>query len=163
MDIFFYGIPGLMIAGALFFAYAVVRRARDLSAAWDSGLVAEGRCLRTYTTVHSSGEHSRTSTTLHHVYEFTTRDGRAFRFEEEDGPGTTVEGDIVPVHYTAERPEKATARPPRKAVTFAGTAGLLVFLGVFIAFCVGFMVMYGAASDGDDVFGGQGAVSVVAP
>jgi hypothetical protein len=54
------------------------------------------------------------TTTLHHVYEFTTREGRAVRFEERGGPGTVLEGDIVTVHYTADHPERATAEAPAR-------------------------------------------------
>ncbi len=57
------------------------------------------------------------STTLHHVYEFATREGRTVRFEEAGGPRTTVEGDIVPVHYTAAHPN-APPRTPRAGAGF---------------------------------------------
>ncbi|MFF9623900.1 hypothetical protein [Streptomyces griseosporeus] len=55
---------------------------------------------------------ARVSTTLHHVYESTTRDGRAVRFEEKNGPATVLEGDITTVWYVPDRPERATAHAP---------------------------------------------------
>lgn len=139
MDVFFFLVPGLVAAGAIFTAAVVVRRALDVRRAWNSGLTAEARCLRAYTTTSGGGETS-VSTTQHHVYEFRTREGRAVRFEEANGPTTVVQGDIVPVHYTAERPEKATAHAPSSGLLAAGTAGVLVICTVVVVFCVGFMV-----------------------
>ncbi|MFF4830695.1 DUF3592 domain-containing protein [Streptomyces sp. NPDC001315] len=153
MDVMFYAVPGLIMAAALFMAYRVVRRTVQLRMAWNSGLTAEARCLRTFTTVHGGGE-SRVRTTLHHVYEFTSRDGRTVRFEEEDGPATVVEGDIVTVHYKDGRREViATALPPRKVKQAAGTLALLAFLGVVVGFCVAFMVTYTEVFATSDVGG----------
>ncbi|CAM5671229.1 hypothetical protein SALBM311S_06046 [Streptomyces alboniger] len=115
-------------------------RATRISSAWNSGLTAEARCLRTYTTTSGGGETS-VHTTLHHVYEFVTREGRAVRFDESGGPGTTVEGDIVTVHYAADRPERATAKAPAPGKLAAGTGCLLAVFGVLIVFCLGFMVV----------------------
>ncbi|MFF4039108.1 DUF3592 domain-containing protein [Streptomyces sp. NPDC001816] len=139
MEAFFYIVPAIMIAGVLFAAYKVLGRSREISRAWGSGLTAEARCLSTYTTTSGGGE-SSVRTTLHHVYEFTTREGRAVRFEEHDSPSTIVQGDIVPVYYVADRPEKATAKPPAHGKLAAGTGCLLVFFGVFIAGCIAFML-----------------------
>jgi uncharacterized protein DUF3592 len=141
MDWLFYAIPILIIAFALRAAVVVIRRSLQLRSNWSSGLTAEARCLRTYATTSGGGE-SPVSTTLHHVYEFTTREGRTVRFEEANGPRTTVEGDIVTVHYTADRPEHATAHAPRPGKAAAGAVGILVFLSVIVAFCIGFMVTY---------------------
>ena len=140
MDVFFYVIPGLIMAVALFMAYRVVHRSLQMRSAWNSGLTAQARCLRSYTTVSGGGRDTSVHTTLHHVYEFTARDGRLVRFEEEGGPGTTVEGDIVTVHYAEGRTGVvATARPPRRGRQALATAGILGFLcGIFV-FCVGFM------------------------
>ncbi|MFF4034070.1 DUF3592 domain-containing protein [Streptomyces sviceus] len=135
---FFYVVPLLIIGIVSFAAFTVIRRARDVSSAWDSGLTAEARCLRTYTTTSGGGDTS-VHTTLHHVYEFATREGRVVRFDETGGPGTTLEGDIVTVHYAAERPERATAKAPARGKLAAGTGCLLVFFGVIILFCLGFM------------------------
>ncbi|OIJ86129.1 DUF3592 domain-containing protein [Streptomyces monashensis] len=139
MEAMFYVVPALMIAMAVRALVRVIGRAREVRAAWNGGLTAEARCLRTYTTTSGGGETS-VSTTLHHVYEFTTRGGRAVRFEESNGPGTVVEGDVVTVHYAAERPERATAQAPAPGRLVAESGCLLAFLGVFIAGCVAFMV-----------------------
>lgn len=152
MDFFFYAVPGLIMAVTILMAAKVVRRSLELRSAWNSGLTAEARCLRSYTTTSGGGGDTSVSTTLHHVYEFATREGRSVRFEEENGPSTTVEGDIVTVHYTAQHPEKATAHAPSPVKAAAGTIGCLVFLGVIIAFCIGFMITFHEVFQADDAF-----------
>ncbi|MER6380815.1 DUF3592 domain-containing protein [Streptomyces sp. NPDC001250] len=138
-ELFFYLVPGLMIAMAVFALVGILGRTREMRRAWSSGLTAEARCLRTYTTTSGGGETS-VRTTLHHVYEFTTREGRAVRFEERGGRGTVVEGDVVTVHYAAEHPERATAHAPARGRLAAESGCVVVFLGVFIAGCVAFIV-----------------------
>jgi hypothetical protein len=140
MEALFYVAPILIIVLVLCGAVAVIRRSRRVNSAWSSGLTAEGRCLRTYTTTSGGGD-TMVSTSLHHVYEFTTREGRTVRFEERNGPGTTLEGDIVTVYYAADHPEQATAHAPARGKLAAGTGCVLAFLGVFIALCIGFMIL----------------------
>ncbi|MGW2488581.1 DUF3592 domain-containing protein [Streptomyces sp. NPDC001606] len=140
MELFFYAIPSLMIIGLGAAAYTLLGRARRIGRAWSHGLTAEGRCLRMYTKTSGGGDDTAVRTTLHHVYEFTTREGRAVRFEEPNGPATVVEGDIVTVRYLPDRPEQATALPPAPGKLAAGTAFTLAFFGIGIAFCVAFMV-----------------------
>ncbi|MDQ0961561.1 hypothetical protein QFZ66_005439 [Streptomyces sp. B4I13] len=140
METFFYIVPSIMIAVMLFLAYKALGRTRQVRAAWDSGVTAEGRCLRTYTRTSGGGGDTSVSTTLHHVYEFTTRDGRAYRFDEGGGPGTVIEGDIVTVFYAPDHPEGATAHRPSRGRLAAGTGCLLGFFAVFIVFCVVAMV-----------------------
>ena len=163
MDVFFYAVPGLIMAVAIFMAVAVIRRSLDMNRAWSSGLTAEARCLRSLTTTSGGGGDTSVSTTLHHVYEFRARDGRTVRFEEKNGPATIIEGDIVTVHYIAERPEKATAHTPSRGKLAAGTAGILIFCTVIVLFCIGFMVsvhgffsMWDSAGSGGDEFEGTG-------
>ncbi|MDH6215959.1 DUF3592 domain-containing protein [Streptomyces pseudovenezuelae] len=139
MEAFFYIVPSLMLAVVLLGAATVTVRARRVDRAWTSGLTAEARCLRTYTTTSGGGD-SMVRTTLHHVYEFTTREGRVVRFEEGGGPGTVLDGDIVTVRYPADRPDRATAKPPARGRLAAGTGCLLTFLGVMAAFCIAFMI-----------------------
>jgi hypothetical protein len=146
MEAFFYVVPLLMIGLVSFAAFTVIRRARDVSSAWNSGLTAEARCLRTYTTTSGGGDTS-VSTTLHHVYEFATREGRVVRFDETGGPGTTIEGDFVTVHYAADRPERATAKAPAPGKLAVGTGCLLAFFAVIILFCLGFMAVAHAMFD----------------
>ncbi|MFD5635012.1 DUF3592 domain-containing protein [Streptomyces sp. NPDC127077] len=155
MSVFFYALPSLIIVVVLIAAARIVRRSLELRSAWSSGLTAEARCLRSYTTVSGGGNDTSVTTTLHHVYEFTTREGRAVRFEEANGRRTVIEGDIVPVYYTASHPEKATAQSPSPGRAAAGTVGMLVFLGLIVSFCVGFMITYHQVSSGvDGFFGG---------
>jgi hypothetical protein len=154
MSVFLYVIPSVIIVVVLILAARTVRRSLELRSAWNSGLTAEARCLRSYTTVGGGGNDSSVTTTLHHVYEFTTRDDRTIRFEEANGRSTVVEGDIVTVHYTAKRPERATALAPSPAKAAASTIGMLVFCGVIVAFSVGFMITYHEASVGSDSFFG---------
>lgn len=140
MEALFYVAPILIIVLVLCGAVAVIRRSRRVNSAWSSGLTAEGRCLRTYTTTSGGGD-TMVSTSLHHVYEFTTREGRAVRFEERNGPGTTLEGDIVTVYYAADHPEQATAHAPARGKLAAGAGCALVFFGVIVAFCVLFILV----------------------
>ncbi|MDH6551051.1 hypothetical protein M2161_004018 [Streptomyces sp. SAI-133] len=140
MSAFFYVIPILIMAVALSGAYLMVRRWLRMRSAFRSGLTAEGRCLRVYAVAHGGGD-SRVRTSLRHVYEFRARDGRSIRFEEEGGPGTVLEGDIVTVHYAEGPHVVATARPGGGGhgcaafvvTAFAGTV-VLVCLIVMIAF-----------------------------
>jgi hypothetical protein len=150
MDVMFYAVPGLIMAVALFGGYRVVRRWLQMRGAWNSGLTAEARCLRMFTTTRGGGGDSHVRTVIHHVYEFTARDGRTVRFEEEDGPRTVLEGDLVTVHYADGREVVATAVPPRPAKQAAATFAILAFLGVIVAFCIGFMATYSDFSSSSD-------------
>ncbi|MFD7386839.1 DUF3592 domain-containing protein [Streptomyces sp. NPDC059852] len=142
MDALFYVVPCLILAVVLFIGLRVTRRSWQIRAAWNSGLTAEGRCLRTFTTTHGGGRDTSVHTTLHHVYEFTARDGRVVRFEEEDGPATTVVGDFVTVHYTEGPRIAATARRPGHLGLAASTLGVLAVLSVAAVICVTFMATY---------------------
>ncbi|WP_437064165.1 DUF3592 domain-containing protein [Streptomyces sp. enrichment culture] len=140
MEALFKLVPLALIAVAVCFAVVVIRRHRQVSGAWSSGYAAQARCLRSYTTTSRSGDNA-VRTTLHHVYEFMTPDGRVVRFDEEGGPSTTVEGDIVTVYYRPERPEQATARVPAPGKLALSTGCSLVFLAVFMAFAVFFLIV----------------------
>ncbi|MEU6079369.1 DUF3592 domain-containing protein [Streptomyces sp. NPDC047108] len=132
-------VPALMIAVGLLWGARALGRYLRLKAAWTSGVSAQANCLRAYVT--TSGNRDRVRSTQHHVYEFTDRTGRPVRFEETNGPTTTVVGDTVVVHYPPDRPERATAIPPQGSGELARMVGTLVFLGVFIGVCVVFMVV----------------------
>ncbi|GLP65572.1 MULTISPECIES: DUF3592 domain-containing protein [unclassified Streptomyces] len=144
MGAFFYLVPGLIMAVALFGAYLMVRRWLRMRRAWRSGLTAEAECLRVYAMAHGGGD-TRVRTSLRHVYEFRTREGRVVRFEEEGGPGTTLEGDIVTVHYADGPDVVATARPGRGGHGCAACA-VLAFAGLVVLVCGGFMVAFAAMS-----------------
>lgn len=141
MEALFNLVPLLLVALAVYMAVVLLRRSRQVSDAWSRGITAEARCVRSYTTTSGGGD-SMVRTTLHHVYEFTARDGRVIRFEEEGGPSTRVEGDSVTVHYLPERPEKATAKVPAPGKLAAGTGCAMLFLAVFIAFAVFLMIAW---------------------
>ncbi|CAM5580406.1 DUF3592 domain-containing protein [Streptomyces canus] len=144
MDAFFYIIPVQIMAVVLLAAYVMVRRWLRMRSAWRSGLTAEGRCLRVYAMAHGGGD-SRVRTALRHVYEFRARDGRVVRFEEEGGPGTILEGDIVTVHYADGPDVVATVRPGRGGQGCAACA-VLALVGVVLLVCVVFMVAVTAVS-----------------
>ncbi|WP_343236180.1 DUF3592 domain-containing protein [Streptomyces arenae] len=138
MEAFFYVIPAVFVVVGVLGVVRTLRRSSEISRAWRHGRTAEARCLRSYTTTSGGGETSVT-TTLHHVYEFTTAEGRAVRIDERDGAPTVVEGDFVTVYYLPERPEKATAQPPAQGRLAAGTGCSLAFFVVFIGFALAFM------------------------
>ena len=142
MDFVFYAIPGLIMAVALSGAYLVVRRWLRLRSAWRSGLTAEARCLRVYPVTHGGGD-TRVRTSLCHVYEFRTRDGRIVRFEEEGGPGTTLEGDIVTVHYADGPHVVATARPGGGGQGCAASV-MVAFTGMIVLVCLFIMLTFAA-------------------
>ncbi|MGK5731241.1 hypothetical protein [Streptomyces sp. URMC 124] len=143
-DIVILALPALMAAGGLAGMVWAAMRMRRLRAAWRSGIEVQGRCLRLYATTvtRRQGAHRSSSTTLHHVYEFTDGDGRQRRFEEAGGSATVIEGDTVVVRYPQGRPDRATAIPPGDTRTRVGMGILLVFLSFFVAGCVGFGIFY---------------------
>ncbi|MEW2121463.1 DUF3592 domain-containing protein [Streptomyces sp. NPDC005474] len=147
MDVMFYAVPSFMIAVALGVAVFLIRRVLRMRRAWTSGLTAEARCLRAYTTTSGGSGDTSVHTTLHHVYEFVARDGRTIRFEEAHGPGTVLEGDYVTVFYSEGQEVIATAHRPSPVrhglALFAG----LAFLGLIVAFAVTFMVTYNQMSE----------------
>ncbi|WEO97220.1 DUF3592 domain-containing protein [Streptomyces sp. FXJ1.172] len=149
MELFLYAVPTLVIAGFGGAAYGLVRRARRINRTWTHGLTAEARCLRMYTTTGGGRGNTSVRTTVHHVYEFTTREGRAVRFEEKDGPTTVLDGDIVTVRYLPEAPRLATALAPSRTRLVVGTGFGLAFLGAGIAFCAVFItVVHMMATEG---------------
>ncbi|GHF25348.1 hypothetical protein E5082_26010 [Streptomyces griseoluteus] len=139
MDALLYLVPGVITAGCVFGAVQVIRRALRTSRMWAHGLTAVARCLNTYTKT-SGGNDTAVSSTLHHVYEFTTREGERFRFDEAGGDSTVVAGDHLVVRYLAERPQWATALQPARGRLILGTAVLLAFLAVIILGCLLFAV-----------------------
>ncbi|MFG3017145.1 DUF3592 domain-containing protein [Streptomyces sp. NPDC048254] len=138
LQAFFYIIPGIFVVGGVYGVIRTVKRSRQISRTWRHGRTAEARCLRSYTTTSGGGDTSVT-TTLHHVYEFTTAEGRTVRIDESNGRSTVVEGDFVTVYYLPENPEGATARPPAPGKLAAGTGCTVAFFAVFIGFALTFM------------------------
>ncbi|TPQ18394.1 DUF3592 domain-containing protein [Streptomyces sporangiiformans] len=134
-------VPTLILALVVFSMVKMIGRTREVRRAWTSGLTAQARCLRTYTTTSGGGGNTSVTTRLHHVYEFMTWDGRVFRFDEVNGPSTRVEGDLAIVYYTAEHPERATAHAPSHGRLSVGTGLTMGCFGVIIAFCVAFIAI----------------------
>ncbi|MER7836852.1 DUF3592 domain-containing protein [Streptomyces sp. NPDC096040] len=139
MQAFFYVLPGIFVVLGVLGMVKTLRRSRRISRTWRHGRTAEARCLRAYTTTSGGGE-TAVSTTLHHVLEFTTAEGRAVRIDERGGLSTVVEGDFVTVYYLPESPEKATAQPPARGRLAASTGCAVVFFAVFIGFALAFMI-----------------------
>ncbi|MGW2958225.1 DUF3592 domain-containing protein [Streptomyces sp. NPDC001220] len=149
LQAFFYVIPGIFVVLGVLGLVRTLKRSRQISRTWRYGRTAEARCLRSYTTTSGGSGDTSVTTTLHHVYEFTTAEGRTVRFDESNGRSTVVEGDFVTVYYLPETPEKATVQPPAPGKLVAETGCLLVFLLVFIGFAVAFMAgAHFAFSDG---------------
>ncbi|MBW8739301.1 MAG: hypothetical protein JF621_20010 [Streptomyces turgidiscabies] len=146
MDFMFYAVPSFMIMLALAGAAFLIRRVLRMRRAWTSGLTAEARCLRAYTTTSGGSGDSSVHTTLHHVYEFVARDGRTIRFEEAHGPGTVIEGDYVTVFYSEGQQVIATAHRPSPVRHGLALVAGLGFLGLIVAFSVAFMVTYNEMS-----------------
>ncbi|MEU4097739.1 DUF3592 domain-containing protein [Streptomyces sp. NPDC026673] len=137
------------------------RRLLWIRRAVHGGLRAEGRCVRVYTTVGSTGEgptHSR----QHFVFAFRTADGRDVRFEDPGAPGTTIEGDHLTVAYVPEAPERALVVPAGYRVPYGQLALTFLFLAIFIVLgivlVVGGVQVAGAFDDfsGYPDFGGEG-------
>ncbi|MFD8259866.1 DUF3592 domain-containing protein [Streptomyces griseoluteus] len=139
MDVLLYLVPGVITAACVLGGVQVIRRALRTSRMWARGLTAEARCLNTYTRT-SGGNGTAAHSTLHHVYEFTTREGERFRFDEAGGDSTVVAGDHLVVRYLPERPQSATALQPARGRLILGTAVLVAFLAVVGTGCVLFAV-----------------------
>ncbi|MEW1774957.1 DUF3592 domain-containing protein [Streptomyces sp. NPDC086777] len=140
MEAFFYILPGIFVVVGVLGLVRTLRRSSEISRAWRHGRTAEARCLRSYTRTSGGGGDTSVTTTLHHVYEFTTDEGRVVRFDEASGPSTVVEGDFVTVHYLPEHPEGATSQPPAQGKLAVGTGCSVAFFVVFIGFALAFAV-----------------------
>jgi hypothetical protein len=161
MDSGFSVFPVVFIAVAFLIALAplvmmvrVVARVRWISRALNGGVRAEGRCVRAYTTMRTTTDGPARSR-QHFVFEFTTAEGRQVRFEEDEAPSTTIEGDYVTVAYVPERPEKATVVRDGGRTPYAKAALTLVMLAVFLVVAVGIGVSgFAMFSDSGDVTSG---------
>ncbi|MFF5143656.1 DUF3592 domain-containing protein [Streptomyces sp. NPDC013157] len=139
MEAFFYILPGIFVVVGVLGLVKTLRRSSEISRTWRHGRTAEARCLRSYTRTSGGGGDTSVTTTLHHVYEFTTAEGRVVRFDEASGRSTVVEGDFVTVYYLPERPEGATSQPPAQGKLAVGTGCTVAFFAVFIGFALVFM------------------------
>ncbi|MBH1937672.1 DUF3592 domain-containing protein [Streptomyces sp. AV19] len=94
-------IIGLLLLAAFgsfcgFLTWQLVGRLRSLV----SGIAVEGRCVRRYST-----ESSENGTQWHHVYGFTTEDGRYVEFEED--ALFMAQGQVVTVRYRPGNPARS--------------------------------------------------------
>ncbi|MFC5146103.1 DUF3592 domain-containing protein [Streptomyces aureoversilis] len=117
----------LFVAGT---AWVLCKCVREFLTALRSvffGQRAEGRCVRSYGTEGADG-----FTRMHHVYGFTTADGRAVEFEE---PTMLMrEGKKVTVRYREDDPERtATITGLRTLSPLLGSAfGVLLSCAFFL-------------------------------
>ncbi|WTN46438.1 DUF3592 domain-containing protein [Streptomyces sp. NBC_00631] len=139
MEAFFYIIPGIFLIVGVLGVVKTLGRSSEISRTWRHGRTAEARCLRSYTTTSGGAGDTAVTTTLHHVYEFTTAEGRTVRIDERSGRSTVVEGDFVTVYYLPEHPEKATAQAPAQGRLAVGAGCTVAFFVVFIVFALVFM------------------------
>ncbi|MGW0764041.1 hypothetical protein [Streptomyces sp. NPDC002676] len=65
--------------------------AQQRRAAWESGLTAQARAIRAWTTTRTVNNVPQR--VQWHEYDYTTVDGRAVRFKESGGPRHRAEGD----------------------------------------------------------------------
>ncbi|MFK0280422.1 DUF3592 domain-containing protein [Streptomyces sp. NPDC090499] len=139
LEALFYIIPGIFVVVGVLGLVWTLRRSSEISRTWRHGRTAEARCLRSYTRTSGGVGDTSVTTTLHHVFEFTTAEGRVVRFDEAGGRSTVIEGDFVTVHYLPERPEGATSKSPSQGTLAVGTGCAVAFFVVFIAIPLVFM------------------------
>ncbi|GGP91756.1 DUF3592 domain-containing protein [Streptomyces melanogenes] len=124
--------------GLLFAAFGIgmlvlgARKSSEYKRLFREGQVAEARCLETYI-VHRHSPDAPTSSQRRLIVAFRTVDGRDARAEVVSRH-PYVAGDVVPVRYLPERPDRAVAAE--------ATPGLGVFSCLFggvmvILTCVG--------------------------
>ncbi|MFE9250570.1 DUF3592 domain-containing protein [Streptomyces sp. NPDC007088] len=137
------GIIGVLVS--------LSRRRRTLA----TGRRAEATVVDTYVTRRENAGFSETDTATRTerraLLEFSAADGRRVRFEETSGK--RVRGDVVPVRYPADHPERAVCvdSGPGGRV---GTVFLIAFLIVFTALGLYFASL---GFGGHDGFGGSDA------
>ncbi|MFF3324251.1 DUF3592 domain-containing protein [Streptomyces sp. NPDC002889] len=128
-----FGSVGLLFAAfGIVMIVFMVRKASEHRRTLREGLVAEARCLETFVVHHRSAEgggHSQRRLILG----FRTSEGRDVRAEIASDVSYVV-GDIVPVRYLPERPERAV---PAETSPGLGVGSYLAG-GVLVLFtCVG--------------------------
>ncbi|MGW1627295.1 hypothetical protein, partial [Streptomyces sp. NPDC002172] len=110
MEAFFYILPGIFVVVGVLGLVKTLRRSSEISRTWRHGRTAEARCLRSYTRTSGGGGDTSVTTTLHHVYEFTTAEGRVVRFDEASGRSTVVEESITGVRQRETVPDEVVRR-----------------------------------------------------
>jgi hypothetical protein len=141
MDFVFHILFPLLIVLMIWAGWAIVRRAKERRAAWESGLTARARVVRAFVRVQMVNNVARRI--QYHEYDFTTADGRAVRFEEAGGSPSRGMGDETLVYYTRDQPEGATASEPVPGRDMAGTVLGVGILGVGVVILISVMIKYG--------------------
>ncbi|MEU3923290.1 DUF3592 domain-containing protein [Streptomyces sp. NPDC029004] len=114
----------------------MARRASEYRRTLREGLVAEAQCLDTFV-VHRRSPNGHGHSRRHLILGFRTSDGRDVRAEIASHE-PYVAGDIVPVRYLPQRPERAVpaGASPGPGVASCLTVGVLVVftsVGLFFA------------------------------
>lgn len=130
MDIVFHILFPVLIVGCLFGGFTAVRRRRQMTAAWESGVTARARVTRAWAVTRMVNDVPRRIP--HHEYDFTTADGRAVRFEEAGGVVERAVGDEVLVYYAPGDPDRATAAAPDEGSVRYRVLLVLIAAGVVI-------------------------------
>lgn len=142
----------LGIGGFIAVLVSIGRRRTTLA----TGRTAEATVVDTYVTRRENAGFPETDTATgterRALLEFSASDGRRVRFEETSG--NRVRGDVVPVRYPVEHPERAVCRD-------SGSGGGMVGAVLLLAFLVGFTALglYFASigfSGSDDLGGPDG-------
>ncbi|OAR26745.1 hypothetical protein A8W25_00035 [Streptomyces sp. ERV7] len=136
------GVFGVVFGsvGLLFAAFGITmlvlgaRKSAEYRRVLREGQFAEARCLETYV-VHRHSTDGPSSSQRRLIVAFRTGDGREARAEVVSRH-PYVAGDVVPVRYPPERPERAMAAEPTPGV---GAVTCLLG-GVMVLFtCVGLL------------------------
>ncbi|MEV0848366.1 DUF3592 domain-containing protein [Streptomyces sp. NPDC049954] len=146
------GLFAALGAGGIIGVLVRLRRRRTTLA---TGRTAEATVVDTYVTRRESAAFSETDTATRTerraLLEFSAADGTRVRFEETSGK--RVRGDLVPVRYPVEHPERAVC-VDSGAGGRVGAAFLIAFLVVFTALGLYFASLGFGGFDG---FGGSEA------
>ncbi|MFD9222990.1 DUF3592 domain-containing protein [Streptomyces sp. NPDC060064] len=149
---FVFGVFGLLFAAfGIGMLIWLARRGSEYKRTLREGLVAEARCLETFMVHRSSDGHGHSE--RRQILGFRTSDGRDVRAQVASEQLYVV-GDIVPVRYLPQRPERAVpaASPPVLGAMSYLTGGVLVVftcVGLFFA-AMGFALAVFIDSSADD-------------
>ncbi|MFF3691231.1 DUF3592 domain-containing protein [Streptomyces sp. NPDC002187] len=152
------GTIGLLFAAlGIVMLVLTVRRVLEYRRTLREGLVAEARCLETFVVHNRSSEgHGHSQRRL--ILGFRTPDGRDVRAEVTSEVPYVV-GDIVPVRYLPQRPERAV---PATASSGLGIGPYLVGGVVTVFICAGLFFAatgFGLAAATDEVVDDGGTIS----
>ncbi|MFD7479029.1 DUF3592 domain-containing protein [Streptomyces sp. NPDC059837] len=127
--------PGSLFLAGMGVAFVIfcTRRLWFRQVALARGLMTEAVCVETFVTEEWDFDSNMTKTTRHMILAFRTRDGAEIRLDRTIG--AHVVGDVVPVRYLPEHPERAAVATRGAGVESVGY-GCGVALGLVFA-CLG--------------------------